>query len=234
MQNIFINMIDKEEMLKFLSEQTKHFIIDNFQTTEQISSSANQTAEVLKNLHSLKLVTGQQEGSEAYAYYKSNIFNPHFSTLQIKLHFNDIKNILAYVGFKESLNPPRHDMTENHSGLLIYNNRIYFSTGLEKDGISKYKNTLISDIDLTKWVLIEIKNQYFRWYFLPYRVPYFNGFTIEKYRIGLLKKWSLTYSNSDTTPKDSLYYIYFYIKNLTGENKEMEISKVVYFEDYVD
>lgn len=223
-------MADVDDAIKNLITENKIVMYDNFQTSEQLGSSLTSTASCTKNINSILLETGVYSPSSALAYYKINAFNPLYSTLCFKARFNSIANVTAFIGFKETLADPEHDDTESHAGILIYNNKFYFSTGYTQGLVAKYRNTNIPDLDPARWLVYRIDAQLFKWYSVPVVTPYFDGFvTTDKGRA-----WSSSYSNSTCTPNNKVHWLVAYISNTTNANKTLEISKLFYQERQPD
>ena len=234
MPRLIISMEISEEFIEELQKKYNCFLIDQFYSTEKLTDVLTQTGEVTKELFQLTLKTGIQANSTVKIYYDLNRFNPLYSNAYFRLTFTDIKDVLAYVGFKKTYADPTFNMTESHSGLLISNHagvaKPYLSTGNELGVTVGYQNTEISGIDFTKDFIVKIENNRLSTMPLPQIIPYFDTFRI----ISPDRIWSLKVVNSTYPPEDVTHYIMFFIKNLTNEDKRLTLRHFCYLEEYAD
>ena len=227
---VIINMEITSEMIDELQKKYNCFLIDQFYSTEHLIEAVTQTGSVSREIFQLQLSTGIQANSTAKVYYDLNRFNPHYSKAFFRLTFTDIKDTLAYIGFKLTYADPTYNMTETHSGLLIYNNKIYLTTGNEIGTTVGYQNTEISGIDLTKDFIIQIEKNKLSTCPLPQIIPYFDTFRI----ISPDRIFTLKATNSTYPPQDVVHYIMFFIKNSTNEDKRLTLRHFCYLEEYAD
>jgi len=218
------------ELIEELQRKYNCFLIDQFYSTERLVETITQTAEISKELFQLLLSTGIQEGSTAKVYYDLNRFNPHYSKAYFRLNLTSIKDVLGFIGFKLTTGDPTYNMTESHSGLLIYNDRIYFSTGNEIGTSVGYQNTEISGIDLTRDFIIQIEKNKLSTMPLPQIVPYFDTFRI----ISPDRIWTLKVTNSTYPPEDVAHYFMYFLKNETNEDRRLTLRHFCYTEEYAD
>lgn len=218
------------EVIEELQRKFNLFLVDNFYTTEQLIEVFTQTGFSTKELFRLELSTGIQADSTIKFYYNLNKFNPHYSKAYFRLNFSSLKDVLAYIGFKRNFTDPTYDMTESHSGLLIYQGKPYLSTGNQIGLSAGFQNTEISGIDFTRDFIIKIENNKLSTMPLPQIIPYFDTFRI----ISPDRIWTLKVTNSTYPPEDLTHYMVFFIKNLTNENRDLTLRHFCYLEEYAD
>jgi len=219
-----------QEFIDELQKKYNCFLIDQFYSTQNLNEVLTQTGSSTKELFQLRLSTGIQANSTVKFYYNLNRFNPIYSKAYFRLSFSDIKDILAFVGFKKTYTDPTYNMVESHSGLLINNNKPYLSTGNELGLTAGYQNTEISGIDFTRDFIVKIENNKLSTMPMPQIVPYFDTFRI----ISKSRVWTMKVTNSTYPPEDVTHYIVFFIKNLTNEDKRLTIRHFCYLEEYAD
>ena len=219
-----------QEFIDELQKKYNCFLIDQFYSTQNLNEVLTQTGSSTKELFQLRLSTGIQANSTVKFYYNLNRFNPIYSKAYFRLSFSDIKDILAFVGFKKTYTDPTYNMIESHSGLLINNNKPYLSTGNELGLAAGYQNTEISGIDFTRDFIVKIEGNKLSTMPMPQIVPYFDTFRI----ISENRVWTLKVTNSTYPPEDVTHYIVFFIKNLTNEDKRLTIRHFCYLEEYAD
>jgi len=227
-------MATKEELLDLLAVKLKLFFHDNFFTMDKILSSETGTGYVDWDMTSLQLQTGIQANSTAQIYYDAQIFNPKYADLYIKLRMNSYENLEAFFGFMGTTDTPGHTMTTSHAGIYVYQGKVYWTTGTELEGRDAYKNTVIEGLDVRRFLVYHVQNYNFKWFSLPYVEPYFDGFQLPGLQASAFRKWSQVYSNGSVQPEDKVHYIVAWIKNLTNENKVLEIQRMTYAEEYAD
>lgn len=219
-----------EDLVQELQRKYNVFLIDNFYSTEHLSEVKTQTGSVTRELFSLLLNTGIQANSTVKLYYDLNRFNPHYSKAFIRLTLSSVKDVFVYIGFKKLYGDSTYNMTESHSGLLIYSNKVYLSTGNEIGVTSGYQNTEISGLDLTRDYILMIEKNKISFMPLPQIIPYFDTFRI----ISPDRVWTLKATNATYPPEDLTHYWMFFIKNLTNEEKTVRIRHFCYLEEYAD
>lgn len=219
-------MTTKWELLDLLSTSFKRFLYDPFLSTENMILTKTGTADESRLLHDLKLSTGILEGSTLKLRYNNNIFNPWYSEAYFHLHLNSMKNVFAFFGFKESVGDPASLMTENHVGVILENEKVYFSTG---DGKSQQK-VEISGLNATSDYLYKIVGSKLYTFPFPQIIPYMDTFRI----ITPDRIWTLRQHNTTFVPEDQIYYCIYFIKNLVGEDKFIRSRKFIYGEEYAD
>jgi len=225
-----IPVADIDDIIKKLMTDNKVFHYDNFASTEHVSETVTSTAAVTRTLQSVLLETGVLSTSTAKAYYSTNIFNPKLSDFIFKARLSSIADVLAFIGFTETLADPVYNSVESHAGLLIYNDHVYFSTGFTDGVTTKYRNTEIKGLDPTRWLVYRITGHAFSWYSIPVVVPYFDDF----YTTDAGKVWSQVTMHSDTMPLNMVHYFTAYIANETNENKTLELAKLLHVERHPD
>jgi len=227
-------MITRDEVLELLATSFNRFLFDNFQSTEQINNAVTGTGEVVPNLLDMTLDTGMQANSTAKIYYAMNWFNPVYSKLYLRLYAKSISDVFAFIGFKESLSDPTSTMTESHAGLMIYNSKLYFSTGrkliVNGNLVQGQQKTEITGMDITKDFIYKIENNKLSTQPLPQRIPYFDGFRI----ITPDRIFSLRAENGTFPPLDEVHYLTAFIKNTTGTGRFIKIKTLTYGEEYAD
>ena len=219
-----------EEFIEELQSRYNQFLIDNFYSTGRLNEVVTQTAYSTKEVFQLRMCTGIQANSTVKLYYDLNRFNPYYSKAYFRLTLSDIKDIFAFVGFKVSYGDPTFNMTESHSGLMIYNNKVYFSTGNQIGVVTGYQNTEISGVDLTKDMIIKLDGKKIYSMPLPQVVPYLDTFRI----ISADRVWTQKALNATSPPEDVTHYIVFFLKNLTNEDKRLTLKHFIYLEEYPD
>ena len=227
-------MATKAELMELLATGFNKFMYDQFLSTDQIYSAITGTAEVTDKLMELRLNTGTLANSTAIAYYNNNIFNPYYATAYFHLFLDNlkhdlegnIKDVFMFFGFKQSSAAPTWNMTENHSGFMIHDGKLYSSTG---DG-SNQQLVEITGIDPTRDMIYKIEYNRFSTFPLPQVIPYFDTFHI----ITPDRIWTHKQTNTTIMPADQLYYLMFYITSTTGAEKILRVKAVTYGEMYAD
>jgi hypothetical protein len=231
-------MVTEADMQDLMTTGLKTYFHDPLLVQDQFDTAVTQTATVTGSNCRVLMQTDVQQDSEARVNYNRSFFNPRYSVLRMKLRFNSASDVFAFWGFKSTLSAPTWHMDESHAGFMIYNGTLYAVTGGSLKGnppdIVDYQTTPITDIDLTRWLIYEIEFNKFRWYSLPYTVPYFDKNVIPKLEEGLIRKWSQVYENGNVLPQDEMHYLVFYLTNSVGANKTMELQHVTYSEVYAD
>ena len=223
-------MVTREELIELVSTDFSRYMHDQFLSTEQINTAANQTGAVTKDLFNFHLETGIQSASFAKMYYAVPWFNPKYSTLQFKLQMNSMKDVEMYIGFHEAVIDPSADSVDgdirSHAGFFIINDVLYITTANEDN----VKTIPLADIDLTNSWLLKIEYDKFYTRPLPVIYPYFDGLRTEK----PTRAWSLAAQASQYPPYNKLHYVQCYIKNTTNVNKYIDIKHITYGERYAD
>ncbi|MHA1228363.1 MAG: hypothetical protein ACTSPV_16645 [Candidatus Hodarchaeales archaeon] len=202
-------MVTKDEFIEDFGVKNNYWILENFQSTEQINTAVTQTAVINPLLHEFTLRTGVQEGSEARAYYERNIFNPVYAKALFRLYMNDMKDCFAFFGFKQSNSAPTYNMAESHVGFMVNDGVLYFSSARDDvDNPGQQRQPIVN---------IDIEEQLG----LPVVVP-------------VTRKWSQPLTNGTYPPEDRMHHLLFYIKNNVGKDKYLRVRKLVYWEDYAD
>jgi len=231
-------MVTQSDLADLLTTGLKTRFHDCFLGSEHIDIAITQTAYVYRNLAQLLIATGVQQSSEARANYDRSFFNPRYGTLRFKMRLNDVKGLSFFIGFRSTLAAPAWGMTEGCAGLFMDDKNdagvLYFYTGNGDIAHPDYQATPIMDADLLRWLVFEIQFYKFRWYSLPYVVPYFDENVLPGLKQGMTRKWSKTMRNGSVLPADEMHYIYAYIKNAVGYNKYLELQFIDYAEVYPD
>lgn len=231
-------MVTEAELQDLMTTGLKTYFHDAFLTHAHINTSLTQTAHLTENITQLQLSTGVQQNSEARANYDREFFNPRYGTLRFKARTNAMSDITLFMGFKSTLTAPTWGMTEACAGLFIdYANDpgvLYFYTGNGSVDAPDYQATPIADIDMLRWLVYEIEFNKFRWYSLPYSVPYFDKNVLPGLKQGIIRKWSDVHTNGSVLPDDTMNYIVFYITNEVGLNRYLDLQHVTYSEVYPD
>ena len=227
-------MVTSDELMDLLAVKSKMFFFDNFQTHDEISDGTTGSGSIVHNIRELSLRANLISNSEAYTYYSTQLFNPLHSRLLMRLRLNSMKDIIAFWGFRQLATAPTWNMTESHAGFMIYEGKLYTVTGDDGDPSANYKAVTVSDIDCTRDLLYEIRGDQFRWYSIPFVEAEFQDLVAPAFEKVNFRKWSPTYSNATIQPQDQVHYIYAYIKNLTNEQKYMDIKNICYQEEYSD
>lgn len=219
-------MVTWRETLNLLSTDFKRFIYDPFLSTENLIFTKTGTADETRMLHELKLSTGLLEGSTLKLRYNNNIFNPWYSEAYFHVILNSMKDVFVFFGFKETVEDPTSVMVENHIGVMVENEKLYFSSA---NG-SYQQKVEVSGIDMTTDFIYKIVGSKLYTFPLPQIIPYFDTFHI----ITPDRVWSLKQDNSTYPPEDSVYNCVFFIKNTVGIEKFIKLKKFVYGEEYAD
>lgn len=231
-------MVTEIELQDLMTTGLKTYFHDAFLSSEHITSAVTQTGYVYKNLAQLKAETGVQEASEARANYSREFFNPLYSILRFKMRLNSMADLTMFAGFKSTLAAPTWGMTETCAGIMIDSKNDpgvpYFYTGNGDPTSPNYQATPIVDMDMTRWLIYDVEGYKFRWYSLPYTVPYFDKNVLPGIKQGIIRKWSATYTNGSVLPDDTMHYLVFYIKNNVGKNKYLELQHATFSEVYPD
>jgi hypothetical protein len=199
-----------------------------------MTGAVTQTGAVTLRQFSALLETGLQQGSTARMNTAANTWNPRYGTLDVKLRLDAEENVFMFAGFKKSLDAPTETMTESHAGLLFYGGTLYFSTGNSDPLNPTQQKTTIAETDMTRWLLFRINFNRFKWYSLPYTVPYFDTQALPGLQQGMTRKWSAETVNGSTLPEDTVHYLVFYIANTVGANRTLELQHLNYGEVYPD
>jgi hypothetical protein len=231
-------MVTEAELQDLMSTGLKTYFHDAFLSHEHIDTSLTQTAFCTKNVTQLLISTGVQQDSEARANYDREFFNPRYGTLRFKARVNEMSGLTMFMGFKSTLSAPWWGMTESCCGLFIDNANdpgvLYFYTGNGSAAAPNYQATPIVDIDMTRWLVYELEHNRFRWYNVPYTVPYFDKNVEAGLKQGMFRKWSSVQTNGSVLPDDTMHYIVFYVTNNTGATKYIDLQHVTYSEVYPD
>jgi len=223
-------MVETEELLNWLAVDNNHFFYDNFQSTEQINTALTQTGFIRPLLHQFELTTGVQSGSTARAYYDMPIFNPLYSRLFVRLFMGNMKDCFMFIGFKANNDAPTFDMAESHSGIMVHEGKLYFSTANEIGDTPGQQRVEITGLDMTRDYIYEIAYNALRTQPFPYRVEGLHG----PYVIPVTRKWTLNQTNDVNPPADFAHYILFYIENTVGSDRYVTLRKVILWEDFAD
>jgi hypothetical protein len=147
-----------------------------------------------------------------------------------------------FAGLSTSLLDPVWDRTLpmpawsklSHAGIMVYLGRLYFVTGTGDLYNPQVRVTEIADADMTRWLVFKVEGDRFSWYSLPYTVPFFDKDVLPGIKQGIIRKWSGLYSNASCAPDDAQHYLVFYVTNLVGASKQLEVQKISYAEVYPD
>jgi hypothetical protein len=227
-------MITRDELMDLLAVDSKRFLFDNFQSHDEILDGSSGSGSVTYNINAVTVASNLIANSEAWAYYSTQLFNPLYSRLLMRLRLNGMADLLAFWGFRQLATAPSWHMTESHAGFMLYQGSLYAVTGDAGTPSANYKTNLIADIDCTRDLVYEIKGDKFRWYSVPFLESSFEGLVAPAFEKLGFRKWSPVYSNASIQPHNQVHYIYFYLKNLTNEQKYMELKNICYQEDYSD
>jgi len=223
-------MVETEELLDWLGVQNNHFLYDNFQSTEQINAAVTQTGFISPVLHEFKLATGVQSGSTARAYYVQPIFNPVYAKLLVRLYVGSMADCFAFIGFKANNDAPTFNMAESHSGIMINDGKLYFSTANELGSAPGQQRVEITGLDMTRDYVYEIAYNKLRTQPFPYVEEGLTG----PITIPVTRKWTLEQSNDNYPPEDFAHNILFYIENTVNADRYVAIRKLILWEDFAD
>lgn len=207
-------------------EDLKIYFYDTFLSTDQFDEEVSGTGYIHKNPCEIKLHGGVTSGSTARINYKTVFGNPRYGELIMKMILSSKENIIAFWGFKETLDPPALDMVESHAGFLIINNKIYFSTG---DGYNQQRVEVVT-IDTTLMYEYKIKFNEFYYKPLPQVIDYLGIPTVTRVE----REWKLLQTNSTYVPENETHYIMIYLENLTTTTKYINVDRIIYKEEYAD
>ena len=235
-------MVDADELQELAMTGLKTWMFDCFQSTEQLSTAVTQTGTATTGLQQLLLNTGVQSLSTARINYARQWFNPLYGTLYFKLRLSDMKDVFMFAGLTTTLTNPAWTIGTpmpawakfSHTGIMVYQGSLYFVTGDGGPSSPQVRVTPVADADMTRWLVFKVEGASFSWYSLPYTVPYFDKDVLPGIKQGIIRKWSGVYSNATCAPDDAQHYMVFYIKNLVGAAKWLEVEKVSYAEVYPD
>lgn len=227
-------MVTQADLQDLMAAGLKTYFHDPFLSSEHIDIAITQTASVARNLAGLLVASGVQDASEARANYDREYFNPLYARLLFKMRLNSMADVTLFAGFKSTLDAPVWGMTGTCAGIYIDSKNDpgvpYFYTA---DG-DNYQATPLIGMDMTRWLTYEIDGYKFRYYCLPYTVPYFDENVLPGLMQGMTRKWSDITTNASYMPADSMHYLTFYVKNHVGANKYAELQSINYAEVYPD
>ena len=208
------------------SEDLKIYFYDSFLSSDQFDEETNGTGYITIKPTEILLHGGVTSNSYALLNYSYNNFNPVYAELILKLHFASKTNIIAFVGFKETLDEPTDPMTESHLGIFIKDNKFYFSSA---NSLSQQK-VEIPTIDVTKVYEYKLTNNSLYYKPLPQAESYLGlpTFTTAERVFHHLQ------NNSTYPPEDKVHYLVFYIKNTSTSARYIKLYKVIYKEEYAD
>jgi len=231
-------MVTNQEIMEALAVGFNRFLYDDFRTLDGVAITKTGTAAETARVLDFKLSSGIMANSTIKVRYNYNIFNPTYADAYFRVQFSDTENIKAFFGFKETSDAPIFGdvgtMVEYHVGVTIEPDiknallgpKMYFSTG---DGTSQQKVEILG-IDATRDMIYKISGHELSTYPLPQVIPYFDNFRL----ITPDRVWTKKQDNSSVLPFDTTYYMMFYLKNLTNEEKNVRIKSVTYGEEYAD
>lgn len=219
-------MVLIEDWSKYPVDDLKIYFYDTFLSVDQFEEQTNLTGFIVKKPTEIKMSGGVTANSYALLNYKGNYFNPKYSEALFKLHLNSKQDIIAFWGFKESLDPPTDPMIENHAGFLIMDDTVYLTTG---DGVNQQKTPIVT-IDVTKVYEYKIKFNKFYYKPLPQIESYLGMPTIDRVE----RTWRHLQTNSNYPPSDQVHYLMIYIGNSVTAQKLLYLNKVIYKEEYAD
>jgi len=219
-------MVSMDELIKVIGEDFTRFMHVNFLSTEQITFKQLGSGGFTKNIFELIMSTGSTSNSYAWMYFDVANFTIKFGTLLFKAVFSEEDGYFAFMGFKENLNEPEFNMTDNHAGFMVYDGKLYISVA---DGDNQQKLEIVG-FDWTNNLLYKVKYNEFWLKPLPVIVPYFDGWRIEK----PMREWKNLGTLGTFPPTDQAYYLMFYIKNSVNYDRRLTIKHIVYGEEYAD
>lgn len=227
-------MVNLEDLQQLVTTDLKTYFHDAFLAYGHITDFSSQTGFIYKNLAQLLVSTGVQQASEARVNYDREYFNPLYAVLRFKMRMSDMAGLTMFAGFKSTLDAPTWGMTATCAGIYIDDKNDpgvpYFYTA---DG-DNYQATPLIGMDMTRWLVYEIDGYKFRYYSLPYTVPYFDENVLPGLLQGMTRKWSGITTNGSYMPDDAMHYLVFYIRNEVGATKYLELQHVNYAEVYPD
>ena len=208
------------------AEDLNKYLYDEFYSTEMIEYVATNQAGVIPKIFELEINTNSISNSLAQIFYNNNYFNPVYGEAVWKLRVNSMKDCFAFFGFKETTAEPTYNMTESHSGYMIYNGKLYASVA---DGNTQQRVEIVG-IDMTR-----VEN---------YKIAY-NKFSIQplpvvEEELGLPTIYSVDRTWKEMTmlsvnpPENMVHYIVVSIKNSTNEAKYIKLNRFIYKEVYAD
>lgn len=223
-------MVTQDELIELLGTDLTHFFHDNFMTADHLGTAVTQTGVVTVKQNNLLLSTGIQANSRASAYYLSNVFNPLYSTLQMKVRLSSMKDVVFWIGFHEdspaSFDPSAPLLGKSFLGFRVRNGFIETISGNEHD----QKAIQISNVDLSNHFLLKIEGYNCWTRPLPQIYPYFDGIRIVK----TTRNWQLASSHGGCPPENMYHYITFMVINTVGTDKICEIGHITLGEEYAD
>lgn len=223
-------MVTKDEIVELVGAKLTRIFHDNFLSTEMLTEAVTGTGYLEANAGELTQHTGITTASSSMLWYNYEIFNPLFSTLLFKTRINDFENVFAFFGFKESNAVPTFAMTESHSGFMIYNGDLYYSTGYTDGVIANQQRVLFEGFDPRNYLLWKIEGSKFFIKQLSVYVPYFDGLQ----NVVKARDWKVVGENKITTPRNGVHFICMYIKNSTNAERFLRTEHITYAEDYSD
>lgn len=221
------------EIFQFLDEFTRkynRFFDERFLSSERWIFTKTKTAFEDVKLGEMKLSTGVMAESTIKARYDYNIFNIVYGTAYLRFQFTSIKDVFAFIGFKEGVSDPTFEMTENHAGIFINNGKIYFSTGRTRGNITEQKKVELSGVDPLRDFIYKIEHYKLSTCPLPQIIPYMDTFRV----ITPDRIWTLNASNAEVMPEDTAYNFIIYLKNLVNMEKILKVKFFTYIEEYAD
>lgn len=207
-------------------EDLKIYFYDTFLATDQFEEETTGTGYIVKKPSEIKMSGGVTSGSSAFLNYKGIFFNPKYAEAIFKIHLSSKDDVVAFWGFKSSLNAPIDPMTESHVGFLIMDNKVYLSSA---DGYNQQK-TEIGTIDVTKVYEYKIKDNAF--YYKP--LPQIESYLGLPYFDRVERTWRHLQTNTNYGPEDKVHYLVLYLQNNTLLQNFLYINKVIYKEEYAD
>lgn len=207
-------------------EDLKIYFYDSFLSEDQFNILDGGSGYVEIKPTYLKMSCGVTKSSYAHINYDGKFFNPLYAEAVFKLQLNTKTDMIAFWGFKDSLDAPTANMTESHAGFLIADNKIYLSTA---DGDNQQK-VEINTIDVTKMFEYKIRYNEFSYKPLPEIEMQLSLPTI----ISVDRVWKLLQTNSNYPPENQSHYLVAYIGNNATTGKYLYINRIIYKEQYAD
>jgi len=212
------------------AEDLNKYLYDEYYSTENLDLTATGTGYLRPHIFELSQETGVTENSICMTNYNLNYFNPLYAEAVWKCYLNSMDDCFAFFGFKETLAEPTYDMTESHSGFMLYEGKLYATVA---DGTTQQKVEIVG-IDMTR--VQNFKIEYNKFYVQPLPI------TQETLGIpGILttfpeieRVWKLQTTLSNYPPENQVHYIIQYIKNTVGADKRIVFNRFIYKEVYAD
>ncbi|MBA7577765.1 hypothetical protein ES708_19620 [subsurface metagenome] len=208
------------------AEDLNKYLYDNYYSTEKIDLTITGTGFLGNKIFELSQETGVTVNSICMTNYDLPYFNPLYGEAVWKCYVDNADDCFAFFGFKETKAEPTYEMTESHSGFMLYEGKLYASVG---DGDTQQKVEIVG-IDMTR--VQNYKIEYDKFYIQP--LPKTEVQLSLPTILSVDRVWKLMTSLTNFPPENKIHYIIQYIKNSVNANKIIKFNRFIYKEVYAD